>query len=63
MFSNMKPAEKRLLEACKKGEVLNLADERPRKKTDNNEISGEFLRALILSNNQEIIDEKWEKYI
>ncbi|WP_152020841.1 hypothetical protein [Aliarcobacter butzleri] len=63
MFSNMKPAEKRLLEACKKGEVLNLADERPRKKTDNNEIRGEFLRALILSNNQEIIDEKWEKYI
>ncbi|MFW2554170.1 hypothetical protein [Aliarcobacter butzleri] len=63
MFSNMKPAEKRLLEACQKGEVLNLADERPRKKTDNNEIRGKFLRALILSNNQEIIDEKWEKYI
>ncbi|MFX4230260.1 hypothetical protein ACOL3I_02070 [Aliarcobacter butzleri] len=54
MFSNMKPAEERLLEACQKGEVLNLADERPRKKTDNNEIRGEFLRTLILSNNQEI---------
>ncbi|WP_323588395.1 hypothetical protein [Aliarcobacter butzleri] len=62
MFSNMKPAEKRLLEACQKGEVLNLADERPRKKTDNNEIRGKFLRALILSNNQEIEVDK-EKFI
>jgi len=62
MFSDMKLAEKRLLEACKKGEVLNLADERPTKKTVDNEIRGEFLRALILNNNQEI-EENGEKYI
>ena len=54
MFSNMKPAEKRLLEACQKGEVLDLGNERPKEKTDDNEIRGEFLRHLILSNNQEI---------
>lgn len=63
MFSNMKPAEKRLLEACQKGETLNLGEKCPTEKNDKNEIRGEFLRALILSNNQEIIDEKWEKYI
>lgn len=63
MFSNMKPAEKRLLEACQKGEFLFLEEKRPMEKTDKNEIRGEFLRALILSNNQEIIDEKWEKCI
>lgn len=62
MFSDMKPAEKRLLEACQKGEVLNLGNERPTKKTDDNEIRGEFLRALILSNNQEI-DINGNRYI
>ncbi len=62
MFSNMKPAEKRLLEACQKGEVLDLGNERPKEKTDDNEIRGEFLRHLILSNNQEI-EESGKKYI
>jgi hypothetical protein len=62
MFSNMKRAEKRLLEACQKGELLFLGQERPTEKTNDNEIRGEFLRALILSNNQEIeVDGK--KYI
>ena len=59
MFSNMKPAEKRLLEACQKGEHLFLGQERPTEKTANNEIRGKFLRAMILSNNQEIeVDKK-----
>jgi hypothetical protein len=58
----MKPAEKRLLEACQKGEVLDLGNERPKEKTDDNEIRGEFLRHLILSNNQEI-EESGKKYI
>ena len=62
MFSNMKPAEKRLLEACQKGEVLDLGNERPKEKTDDNEIRGEFLRHLILSNNQKI-EESGKKYI
>ncbi|MEV9593187.1 hypothetical protein AB0W31_02085 [Aliarcobacter butzleri] len=62
MFSNMKPAEKRLLEACQKGEFLFLEEKRPMEKTDKNEIRGEFLRALILSNNQEI-EENGKKYI
>ncbi len=62
MFSNMKPAEKRLLDACQKGEVLNLGNERPTEKTVDNEIRGEFLRALILSNNQKI-EESSKKYI
>ncbi|MDX9961358.1 MAG: hypothetical protein RBS32_07805 [Aliarcobacter sp.] len=62
MFSDMKPAEKRLLDACQKGEVLNLGDERPTEKIAENEIRGEFLRALILSNNQEI-DENGTKYV
>lgn len=63
MFSDMKPAEKRLLEHCKIGKELVVGINRPKVKTDDNEIRGEFLRALILNNNQEIIDEKWEKYI
>lgn len=62
MFSNMKPAEKRLLEACQKGEVLDLGNERPKEKTDDNELRGEFLRTLILSNNQEI-EENGKNYI
>jgi hypothetical protein len=62
MFSNMLVAEKRLLDACQRGEVLNLGDVRPTKKTADNEMRGEFLRTLILSNNQEI-DENGTKYI
>ena len=62
MFSDMKPAEKRLLEACQKGEIPDSRNERPTEKTADNEIRGEFLRALILSNNQEI-DENGTKYI
>jgi hypothetical protein len=54
MFSNMLVAEKRLLEACKKGECLFLGEKRPTEKTDKNEIRGEFLRTLILSNNQKV---------
>jgi hypothetical protein len=54
MFSDMKPAEKKLLEACQKGEVLNLGNKRPTEKTAENEIRAEFLKALILSNNREI---------
>ena len=52
MFSDMKPAERKLLEACQKGEMLILSNNRPTEKTADNEIRGEFLRALILSNNQ-----------
>lgn len=63
MFSNMKPAEKMLLEACQKGKILDLGNKRPIEKTVDNEIRGEFLRHLILNNNQDIVDEKWEKYI
>lgn len=62
MFSDMKPAERRLLEACQKGEFFFLGEKLPTEKTVDNEIRGEFLRALILSNNQEI-EEDGEKYI
>ena len=62
MFSNMKPVERRLLEHCKVAKVLELGNERPTEKTVDNEIRGEFLRVLILSNNQEI-DENGTKYI
>lgn len=62
MFEKLLEAEKKLLEACKKGEGFNLGEERPREKATKNEIRGEFLRALILSNNQEI-EEDGEKYI
>jgi hypothetical protein len=58
----MKPAEKKLLEACKNGKPLELGKERPREKTADNEIRGEFLRDLILNNNQNI-DENDESYI
>jgi hypothetical protein len=62
MFSNMLVAEKRLLDACQKGEMLYLGDTRPIEKTIDNEIRGEFLRALILSNNKEI-EENGKKYV
>ena len=62
MFSKMKPAEKKLLEACKNGKDLYLGNERPIEKTVDNEIRGEFLRDLILNNNQEI-DENDKSYI
>jgi hypothetical protein len=62
MFLEMKPAEKRLLEHSKKGEPLEISKERPTEKTADNEIRGEFLRALILSNNQEI-EENGKKYV
>ncbi len=62
MFSNMKPAERRLLEHCKIGKPLDLGKSRPTEKTADNEIRGEFLRHLILSNNQEI-EESGKKYI
>ena len=62
MFSDMKPAEKRLLEACQKGEILDLGKNRPIEKTIDNEIRGKFLRHLILSNNQEI-EENSTKYV
>ena len=61
MFSDMKPAERKLLEVCQKGEPLPLGKNRPIEKTVDNEIRGEFLRHLILSNNQEI-DENGTKY-
>ena len=61
MFSDMKPAERKLLEVCQKGEPLPLGKNRPIEKTVDNEIRGEFLRHLILSNNQEI-DENSTKY-
>ena len=62
MFSDMKPAERKLLEACQKGEILDLGNKSPTEKTAKNEIRGEFLRALILSNNQEI-EESGKKYV
>lgn len=62
MFSNMKPAERKLLEACQKGEILDLGNKRPIEKTVDNEIRGEFLQHLILSNNQEI-EESGKKYV
>lgn len=54
MFSNMNSAERMLLESCPNGEMLNLAKERPTEKTKKNEIRAEFLKVLILNNNQEI---------
>lgn len=54
MFDNLLPAEQKLLEACQKEETLSLSKKRPSKKTTSNEITGMFLRQLILSNNREI---------
>lgn len=62
MFSNMLVAERRLLDACQKGEMLDFGDTRPTEKTVDNEIRGEFLKTLICSNNKEI-DENSKKYI
>lgn len=42
MFSNMKLAEKRLLEHCKIGKSLEIGTERQKVKTVDNEIRGEF---------------------
>lgn len=63
MFSNMKSAEKMLLEACKNGKILDLGNESFREKTDDNEIRAEFLKFLILSNNQEIKEKNLKPYI
>ena len=50
MFENLLEAEKRLLETCQKGELLNLSKQTiPHKK-----IRGEFLRWLILNNTKQI---------
>lgn len=62
MFLDMKPSEKRLFEHCKIGKLLDIGTECPKVKTVDNEIRGEFLRHLILSNNQEI-EESAKKYI
>lgn len=63
MFSDMKPAERSLLEHCKIGKELKIeTEERPKIKTAYNEIRGKFLRHLILSNNQEI-EESGKKYL
>lgn len=62
MFSNMLVSEKKLLECCKKGKTLDFGKEKPLEKNKNNEIRGEFLRALILSNNQ-VIKENNKEYI
>ena len=62
MFSDMKPAERKLLEHCKVGKQLKIGTERPKVKTVDNEIRGEFLRHLILNNNQEI-EESGKKYV
>ena len=42
------PAEKRLLEVCRKGTLLTLAEERPTEKNDDNTIRAEFLRFMAL---------------
>lgn len=62
MFSDMLVAEKKLLSHCKMGKELKIGTECPKVKTIDNEIRGEFLRHLILSNNQEI-DENGTKYV
>ena len=47
-FGTLRPAEKILLEACRTGDFAWIADERPKKKSDENSIRPAFLRFLAL---------------
>lgn len=47
-FESLLPAEQKLLDACKNGEMAKISDVRPTGRTADNEIRADFLRTLIL---------------
>jgi hypothetical protein len=51
-FPDLSSAERKILEACKKGERLNLSSERPTEKTDSNLIRASLLRFLALGGDE-----------
>jgi hypothetical protein len=51
-FLPLKPAEERLLEACKCGEVATVSVERPTEATDENTVRAAFLRFLLLGGDE-----------
>lgn len=49
----LKPAEQKLLEACRLGTVANISPERPKEATDNNTVRAAFLRFLALGGDEQ----------
>ncbi|MCK9200561.1 MAG: hypothetical protein M0P59_11675 [Gallionella sp.] len=52
-FQPLKPAEQKLLEACREGTVAHISDERPKDKTEDNTVRAAFLRFLALGGDEE----------
>lgn len=52
-FQPLKPAEEKLLEACRQGVVANVSNKRPEAANDNNTVRAGFLRFLALGGNEQ----------
>ncbi|MFI3217685.1 MAG: hypothetical protein QX189_01000 [Methylococcales bacterium] len=51
-FDELKPAEQKLLEACRKGELANISETRPEKADKNNIVRANFVRFLALGGDE-----------
>ena len=52
-FQPLKPAEQKLLEACRQGTGARISDKRPETATDNNTVRAAFLRFLALGGDEQ----------
>lgn len=52
-FQPLKPAEQKLLAACRQGEFANVSDKRPEAANDNNTVRAAFLRFLALGGDEQ----------
>ena len=52
-FQPLKPAERKLLEACQQGTVANISAERPEAANDDNIVRAAFLRFLALGGDEQ----------
>lgn len=52
-FQPLKPAEQKLLEACRQGEFADVSDKRPEAANDNNTVRADFLRFLALGGDEQ----------
>jgi len=52
-FQPLKPAEQKLLDACRQGEFANISDKRPEAVNDDNVVRAAFLRFLALGGDEQ----------